>query len=256
MELRDGVIVDPSIKKRFDDHYEPVIKALDKARETAREIRTLVNDHEKALKQPGAVVGGPGDGLIVNIAVNPILDRRFDSFTVFAYRALKLTQYLVKDVSGLDIGFLFRSEANYAKGLSVMRSSKPELADYLDAVRQQFADPLARLRNDIEHKGWNMPGMHYRMHEDQLQVGKVQIQGLSFTSYVDHVVIGTIRFVEDMTTYALKTILPAPRAVIELPEVQRASGNPKRFAFGVQGDYRTWRLSWATDSTDFLWDGQ
>ena len=255
-ELRDAIIIDPSKRLQFDDRYEPVIKTLDKARETAREIHALVAEHYKALKQPGAFVVGPGNDLIVNIAVNPILDRRFDSLTVFAYRAMKLAQHVVKDVSGVDIGFLFKPDANYTRGLTDMRLSNVELGDYVDAVRQQFAHPLALLRNDIEHNGWNMPWMRYRMHEGQFQPGETEIQGLSFTNYVSHVVNGTIRFVEDMTVYALKTILAAPRVIIELPELQRASGNPKRFAFAVQGDYRTWRFSWAADSADFLWDGQ
>jgi hypothetical protein len=73
--------------------------------------------------------------------------------------------------------------------------------------------------------------------------------------YVDWVLDGAMRFVEDMAAYALRTRLQPPRTIIELPDVQRASLLPKRFAFAMQGDYRTWRLIWGEDQTGFLWKG-
>lgn len=209
MELRDGIISDRSLKKPFDDGYEPIVKALDKARETAREIHTLVSDHKEALKKPGAVVFGPNDQITVHVAVNPALDRRFDSFTVFAHRAMKLTQQVVRDIGRLNIGFLFQPAQKFERARNIMRTSHPELADYLDTVRQKLTEPLVQLRNDIEHKGWNMPGIQYRIHNQQIEIGEYMIGALSFTDYVNHVFNGAVRFVEDMTAYALKTLVAA-----------------------------------------------
>jgi hypothetical protein len=256
MELRNGIISDPLTVRRFDDRYEPVLKTLDKARESAREIHALVADHRKALKAQGAVVVGPNDQITVNIAVNPTLDRRFDSFTVFAHRAIKLTQDVLKDVAGLNIGFLFQSAQKFTCGVNAIRTFHPDLAKYLEMARQTLTEPLVQLRNEIEHKGWTMPGIQYRVHNGILELGEVNIRDMPFTAYVTHVLNRAIRFVEDLTAYSLKTLMIGPRAIIELPEVQRASANPKRFALAMEDDYRTWHLIWETDSTDFVWVGQ
>jgi hypothetical protein len=253
-ELRDAILPTLETRRQFDDRYEPIVTALDKTRETAREIRALVADHRRAVRQPGAVEVYPGQ-IKVHVPVNETLDRRFDSFTVFAHRAMKLTQYLVKDIGGVEIGFLFQTPPNFKQSYEALQSSHGDLAAYLRAVRQQVTESLADLRNTFEHTGWSMPGMQYRQHEGEFQVGEANIGDVAFTVYVDSVLNGAMRFVEDMAAYALRTRLETPRAIIELPDVQRASLLPKRFAIAMQGDYRTWRLTWAYDSTDFLWKG-
>ena len=58
--------------------------------------------------------------------------------------------------------------------------------------------------------------------QGQEWLAEANIGDVAFTVYVDRVLGGTVRFVEDMAAYALRTRLDAPRAIIELPEVQRA----------------------------------
>jgi hypothetical protein len=160
---------------------------------------------------------------------------------------------LVKEVAGVDIGFLFQAQRSFTQARGALQSSAADLATYLFAVRQQLTEKLADLRNAVEHVGWSMPGMQYRQHDGGFQVGEANIGDVSFSVYVDRVLNGAVRFVEDMSAYALRTRLEAPRAIIELPEVQRSSILPKRFATALLGDYRTRRLIWADDdSTDFL----
>jgi len=84
---------------------------------------------------------------------------------------------------------------------------------------------LVDLGNAIEHNGWNMQGMQYRQHKGALQVGEANVGDVAFTVYVEYALNGAIRFFEDMAVYALRTRLEAPRAIIELPDVQRATGS-------------------------------
>src|SRR5262245_42435210 len=98
-----------------------------------------------------------------------MLDRRFDSFTVFAHRAMQLTQHLVKDVAGVEIGFLFQTSPNFKKGCEALQSSHADLVTYFRAVRKRLTESLVDLGNAIEHNGWNMQGMQYRQHKGALQ---------------------------------------------------------------------------------------
>ncbi len=120
---------------------------------------------------------------------------------------------------------------------------------------RQLTEGLVDLRNTIEHTGWSMPGMQYRQDGGGFQVGEANVRDVAFTVYVDRVFSGAVRFCEDMAAFALRTRVEAPHAIIELPDVQRASLLPKRFAMAMQGDYRTWRLLWAQDPADFFWKG-
>jgi hypothetical protein len=254
-ELRDAILTAPEEWRQFDERYEPIVRALDKARESAREIVTLVEDHHDALGQAGAVALYPDGRITVHIAVNDILDRRFDSFTLFAHRAMKLTQYLAENVAGLKIGFLFQKPSSFEQGYKALQSSHPDLACYLLAVREQVTQTLADLRNTIEHNGWRMEAMHYKQHDGKLRISKAKIEDVVFTSYMKHILKAAMRFCEDVAAYTLQMRIDAQSAIIELADEQRASLLPKRFAIGRLGDDRTWCLKWAEDPADFLWKG-
>ncbi len=119
-ELRNAILSDPEDVHQFDCRYEPVVKALDKARESAREIRLLVADHYHAVRQRRAVEIYPNGQITVHIQVNETLNRRFDSFMVFAHRAMKLTQHLVKEFADVDVGFLFKKSLNFSHGCDAL----------------------------------------------------------------------------------------------------------------------------------------
>lgn len=255
-ELRNQILSSPTASHQFDKLFDPILKTLDKARESARGLLQNLDNHRRALEQPGTAEVYPNGQLMVHDAIAEPLAKNFDSFTQLAHRAIKLTQRLMRDIGGIEIGFLFQKPNAFNDGCDKLAASHPALAGYLRSARNALTEPLALLRNNMEHDGWTLGSPRYQVSDGRAAMIEPMINGISLSSFTRNVANLAVRAIEDLVVYALRMRLLKPVAIIELPEIQRASIQPKRFALGLEADERAWRLTWARDGTDFLWNGQ
>jgi hypothetical protein len=145
MMLRDRAF---SNKDRdvFDKPYESALTALSDARATAREIEQLLADHKgKVLSGEAARLSGKS---IQVDGIDPVLRKHIANFVTSTGRSLKHGMQSTAKVLGLEIGFFFRDQNQYQRGLVKLALVHPELADYLMEARI-WAERLNLLRNKI-----------------------------------------------------------------------------------------------------------
>ncbi len=150
-------------------------------------------------------------------------------------------QSVAKNLS-LDVGFLFRDDKQYQKGLVKLSATHPELADYLREARQ-WAERLNLMRNKVEHEGWTLPRVGYHESSGRIEVIEPEIGGEPVTKFVDFIFDRLCCFVEEVTIYGLARHLDPAIGVAEVPPAARDPAIPKRFHLTLaMGGGQIWKL--------------
>jgi hypothetical protein len=99
-------------------------------------------------------------------------------------RSLKHGMQSTAKVLGLEIGFFFRDQNQYQRGLAKLALVHPELADYLMEARS-WAERLNLLRNKIEHEGWILPRAGYRETGGRIEMIEPEVEGQAVSVFVN-----------------------------------------------------------------------
>jgi hypothetical protein len=147
----------------------------------------------------------------------PLMNRKqaYEDFFRTLWHAYKdLFQSAVRGI-GFDIGFLFKSDGEFEKGLQNSNTGS-DFADYLRQQRADWQNDLKRVRNDyLEHRklDWEDVKSFYCV-----EVAEKFFTGVSITA--EEVLIGLIH-----------NRLPPICGIVEIPESERDSNYPLRFQF-------------------------
>lgn len=91
----------------------------------------------------------------------------------------------VAKILGINIGFFFKDQSAFEKGLTKLSATHPELADYLREARI-WGEKRSLLRNKIEHEGWLLPRAGYRENGGKIEMLEPQIEGTPLSEFVRH----------------------------------------------------------------------
>ena len=105
----------------------------------------------------------------------------------------------MREIGSVDFGILFQKLTAFDEGRVKLRASHPDLAVYLLSARTELTETLALLRNDMEHNGWTLPMLQYRLEQGRPVFTEPTIAGISLSAFVGQVISRAIRFVEDLT---------------------------------------------------------
>lgn len=231
-------------KSEFDSAYKPVLDAAEAVRDAARDGLRLIDEHKSRISNGDAVQFRNNQYDILENIDSPLsqsVDKLINQSIVATKGAL---QPLLRDLFGIDIGFLFQCDKNFASGIQNLRMmGEAELADYLSKVRVTWMADLQNLRNQHEHDGRSMERLDYHL----VSAGKVQITfpkvvGLSVDEFLNRTANRVLSFIESLMAYALTRDVQYPIFISEIPLGSRDPIDPQRFELGAKG--LTQNLPW------------
>ena len=189
-ELRDAVLnarVDSrqleAARYQFDEQYEPVLRSLDSARKTTRNVRDILKGHRQKLED-GGIVRFQRNAFEISESISDLLRDHFAQFLNNVVRALKGSQEVVK-YFGVEIGCLFTKDQNFVQGIAQLKQNgQSRLADFLSETRSRWSANLIQRRHDLEHKGWTLPNTDYRVTSDgKVEMHEPQVDGQVVSAY-------------------------------------------------------------------------
>ena len=222
-------------RHQFDDAYQPVLNALLDMRKAMKRIAEMVEQHRGEIAS-GKIVRFQAHAFTISEGIDVALQREVASFLDRSTLAFRGTQKVVNEF-GVDIGFLYAKRENFDKGLARLRLDTLLLAEYLSAVRNAWSEKLSARRNALEHEGWILPIVDYRVDETatppRVDLIEPEIDGLPVTHYVEYMGSRVISFVENVVVYGFKCALIPPITILEIPLTARHPDFPRRFRLGI-----------------------
>lgn len=241
MGLRDAVYEGTLERRTFDEYYDSVLSNLRSAREASKEIKKLLNDHSAKVAS-GDIVSEQGRGVHIRESIDRQLKREIESFVNSAARATKNGLQTLTSKLGLDIGFLFKKDSTFRAGITNLRNTDSDLAEYLLAARN-WMEPLMLTRNDLEHTSGSAVRVSYVIDNVPIRAVEPVFGGLPISEYVAATLDRVSCFVEEMITHCLRNRLPPGLTLSEIPLSERDPNAPERFRLTVSpGGLTPWRL--------------
>jgi len=251
--LRDDLLQSANIaldtgRKIFDDSYKPVLDSLVTMRSATHTINKLFFDHRRKA-EAGELVSLQHNAIEIKESIDIPLMQNLSIVINSGARALKSMQFLLTNY-GIDIGFLFQKETKYQQGLCDLQVKDAVLSEYISSVRRSWSEMFMERRNLLEHHGWCLSRINYRISPDNIEVFEPDIDGLVVTHYTDKMSNRINAFVEELIAYAFSKLLPASYVLTEIPDNKRYPSNPTRFEITLAGPGKVpWVLKY--DDTGF-----
>jgi hypothetical protein len=243
MHLRDAVLPDPAKRQAFDKSYEFVMMTLLNTRTTAQDIARLFADHARRVAN-GEVARIQGQALHIDENIDKELRKQTENFLNGAVRLLKQGMQDVTNALGINIGFLFRQATTFATGIAALRTSDPDLADYLSHARR-WTERLVESRNALEHTASVLPKIQYSRSGDSIQAHEPQISNQPVTELVKFMLDRLACFVEEVTAHCLQAKMPAGLSIREILLAHRLPEVPERFQNTLKsGGTNVWRITY------------
>jgi hypothetical protein len=154
----------------------------------------------------------------------PALDRTkaYENLYAHLWQAYKDRFQKLMRALGYDVGFLFQKDEAFEKGAAKFLEQHPELTDLVEMMRRDRADFQKRLgeyRNDyLEHRKDFDPKLVEALHRPEVA-----------EAMFDNV----WQAIEDNVALLVRSLLPPPLQLAEIPEAERDPGAPERFQFAV-----------------------
>jgi len=262
LETRDlfllGGLEEPAKQARkavFDARYTPVYNAAKATRDAGLEAVHLVVTHYTRISSGEAVKIGAGHYEVlenIDSELEQAIDRLLDQAVVCTKGGI---QTILRDLLGLDIGFLFQEDPRFEEGVAGLRgSSEGALGDYLTEVRKTWLSGLLRYRNLHEHEGWTLPRIQYGL-RSSTQVGIIlpKLDDINVHEWAWRTANRVLLFAENMLVYGMSRNTPLPINVVEIPSQAREPTDVRRFAFTPRGldPSPSWAI-YFRDDMDFL----
>ncbi len=243
LRLRDAVISDASARSVFDDRYEFIVSSLLSARTAAQEILRIWEDHCRRVSS-GEIGRLQGSFIHIDESIDAALRKEVETFLSGAVRALKEGMQKLALHLEVDIGFLFKKQAAFDKGVASLLKADRLLAEYLRETRAKWSERLLESRNAIEHKGWTLPRVKYTEEGGSIKVDEPLVSGQPVTEFVRFMLDRLYCFVEELTMHCLERRLPPGIAVTEVPLARRPAEAPERFMVTVAvGGMPPWEIT-------------
>ena len=243
LRLRDVVFPDRANRDAFDKPYHFVMETLLNTRTASQDITQMVAEHFNKLAK-GEVGQLRGHKIHIEQTIDKELRKEVENVLNGAVRALKQGMPDVTKALQVNIGFLFKKQYHFEKGVAALEKSDPLLAAYLRENRK-WSERLIASRNAIEHEGWILPKVRYMEASGIIRAEEPEVSGQKVSEFVKFIMDRLNCFVEDVTAHCLQAEMPEDISVTEIPISQREAELPERFRLTLtEGGMPVWRLSY------------
>ena len=244
MRLRDAIFSDPVARESFDKAFDFVPTSLFTARTTAKEISELWAGHARKVAS-GEVVRRQGMAIHIDENIDKELRKQVEHFLNSASRVIKQGMQGLASQLGVDIGFMFKQQPAFERGISALKATDPLLADYLEKSRQTWSERLTKSRIDLEHNNWSLPRATYYTSGANIVAVEPLVAGQPVTEFVQAMLDRLCCFVEDVTAHCIQQKMAAPITVTEIPLAERSSEAPERFKLTLAvGGQPRWNIAY------------
>lgn len=248
MRLRDAIYPDPVARESFDNAFDFVPTSLLTARTTAKEISELWTGHAHNVAT-GEVVRRQGGAIHIDENIDKDLRKQVEHFLNSAARVIKQGMQGLTTELGIDIGFMFKQQPAFERGIVALKATDPLLADYLEKSRQQWSERLIKRRIDLEHNSWSLPRVTYDNSGAHIVAVEPLVDGQPVTEFIQEMLDRVCCFVEDVTVHSIQQKMVAPITITEIPLVERRSEAPERFRLTLAvGGQPRWNISYQSSS--------
>lgn len=243
LRLRDAVFPDAVSREQFDRAYEFVMMGLLNARNSAKEIRRIIDSHVANVSN-GKVARLRGSNIEVDENVDTTLQKEVDNFSNLAVRILKHGMQQVTGALHVDIGYLFNKQKGFEEGHTKLGATDGPLAAYIFESRKWTEPLVVDWRNAIEHEGWMLPKFAYsRTPEGGVRARQPSILGQPASDVVEHTLDRLCCFVEEVSAHCLQQKMPDGISVREIPQDARLAEMPERFQLTLRhGGASIWTI--------------
>lgn len=216
-------------RKEFDNVYMPVLDAMGAMRTANKNIQYAIHAHKDKVLT-GEIVQIQEHAIGISESIDKLLRDSTATFLINGVIAIKGIQK-VAEIFNIDIGCLFTKEYNFKKGVSELEKQWHKLlAQFLQEVRSHWSERLILRRDSIEHEGWVLPPVEYRVEtSNKIEVIEPHVDGIPLFHYSIYMLNQVMNFVENILMYSFKTIYEPPILITEIPLNQRDPVCPKRF---------------------------
>jgi hypothetical protein len=240
-KLRDIAFNDRAKIQEFDVVYDQALSALLSARTTAKEIHAMWDEHVQQVAS-GQIARFQGSNIHIDVDLNRQLRKHVESFLYTAARSMKEGMQNLGKKLNKNIGFMFKQQPAFEKGISDLQTEDPLLASYLQQART-WSQSLINARNDMDHNGWVLPRITYKVENGLIQAAQPMIGNQSVTEFADFMLDRLSCFVEEFTAYCLQERMPSGMTIAELPLGERIKEVPERFRLTLEvGGLPEWLL--------------
>lgn len=246
MRIRD-IIYDDTKRDNFDTPFDVVSSSVMNARTTAKEIASLWEVHARRVSS-GEIAKLQGQTIRIDESIDKELRKEVENFLNAAVRALKQGMQNLAAELKVDIGFMFRQQEAFDRGIAALHATDPALAVYLRQTRA-WSERLVQSRNDVEHNGWMLPHVNYDNTGKEITPVEPEISGQPVTQFVKFMLDRLCCFVEEFTAHCLQMRMPPQITITEIPLANRLKEAPERFGLtlGVGGLPR-WTIAYHVSS--------
>lgn len=241
LELRDAALraklgsneIDDS-RNNFDVLYKPILDAMSASRTAMKKIQYLIADHHRKISE-GKIIRFQSNAFEISDSIDKPLRDEIATFLVNGVIAIKGTQKITEQF-GINISCLFTKQANFEKGVSKLKSEgHTSLAKFLQKVRSDWTESFIIRRDAIEHEGWSLPNVEYRITTDQkAEIIEPQVDGIPVSRYSKKMLNRIISFAENVIVYAFKYAMKPDHVIVKIPVNQRDPDCPRRFRLDIK----------------------
>jgi hypothetical protein len=240
LRVRDAAISQDQ-QQPFNKLFDSTFTALVVIRDTGLAIRSNWETHRDKVASRTIVIE-EGRHIQITESIDRQLKKETEAFVTGAVRTLKSCMQSLAKHLGTEIGFLFKDEGAFEKGVKNLEAADPLLAAYIAETRK-WSQPLILLRNnEIEHGLGAAFRVTYDV-EDTITAREPMIQGEAISAFSDRILDRLSCFVEEVTVHLLQKRLPFGIALTETPVGSRAPSAPERFRMTTSvGGLPAWAL--------------
>lgn len=132
------------------------------------------------------------------------------------------------------------------------------MAQFLREVRSKWSEKFILRRNSIEHQGWSLPPVEYKiLPGNKVEIIEPEVDGMFLSFYSKYMLNRVMSFIENIVLYAFKSTYEPPIVITEIPINQRRPECPKRFfkelriPGKIESRFLEWDIRYSEDDFEF-----
>jgi hypothetical protein len=215
----------------YDQSFAPVFQNLKEMNLAKRKCREIISSHCEAV-EAGADGLYHGNQIDIKVPIDDDLNLFFKDFFTRGQMAVECLMAHA-GYMGFNISFMFSdNEKKFLKGAKEFPLDPDDdrfkaLHGYITHHQQSWYTSFKGLRNGIEHAGWSLPAVRYRL-DDKLGVNMVlpRHENREIVELLDDLWKGMINFIEELVVFLLSLKLKNNLVVMYLPPDKRNKNIP------------------------------
>lgn len=234
-QIRDRVIQKEDSKRSFDRVTAPLFDSIWEAGFSKENVQEIIKRHTENVEL-GKAAKIENEGRQITVEEDVSVELRVALKGVFLFGGIALS-YLNKIAThlGYDIKFLYGNDKEFEQGIKkFLEKNNTEVMRYLvDRIRLEregWYSSFIKLRNEITHKGWELPKIRYGIKDGKPIVIFPNLSpDLTISNGCQFLFNRLFEFTEDVIALLLVTKLPKTYAMLMIPEDKRDGKMPLKY---------------------------